>query len=81
MTQTAEKLLSEALALNEAERAELAARLLETLDPSTDADYVAAWESELQERIRQLDSGEERTIPWTEARRTIREGGIADEAR
>jgi hypothetical protein len=75
MTQTAEKLLSEALALNEAERAELAARLLETLDPSTDIDYVAAWESELQERIRQLDSGEVRAIPWTEARRMIREGG------
>jgi hypothetical protein len=75
MTQIAEKLLSEALSLNDAERAELAARLLETLDSSTDTDYVAAWESELQERIRQLDSGEVRAIPWTEARRTIREGG------
>ena len=74
MTQTAEKLLSEALALNDAERAELAARLLETLDPSTDTDYVSAWESELQARIRQLDSGEVRAIPWTEARRMIRGG-------
>lgn len=75
MTKTAERILSEAMALDEDEREELAARLMGTLEPSTDPAYVAAWEAEIKKRIEELDSGEVQAIPWEQARLIIRRGG------
>ena len=72
MTQAAEKLLHDAMALNDAERAELAAKLIETLDPDADTDYATAWEAEIERRLAELDSGTVRAIPWEQARRLIR---------
>jgi putative addiction module component (TIGR02574 family) len=74
MTQSAEKILSEALALNQAERAEIAAKILETLDPTADDGYVAAWASEIESRIREVEEGKVKTIPWKTARELIRNG-------
>jgi putative addiction module component (TIGR02574 family) len=75
MTQIAEQLLSQAMSLSEQERADLAARLLDTLDDQGDADYAPAWEAELQQRIAQLDSGAVQAVPWQQARQNIRQGG------
>ena len=75
MTQSAEKLLDQAMSLNEAERAELAARLIETLDAASDSDYATAWQAEIEQRLGQLDAGKAKAIPWDEARRQIRGGG------
>jgi putative addiction module component (TIGR02574 family) len=68
MTRNLADLLREASELPETERAELAGRLLETLHGEPDEDVEAAWAEEIERRVRQIDSGEVRTIPWEEVR-------------
>ena len=67
--------------LNEAERIELAERLLDNVDSEKDSDYSQAWEAEIRERERQLDSGEVQAIPWEEVRKMMRTDGATDETR
>jgi putative addiction module component (TIGR02574 family) len=62
------ELLRDASLLSEAERAELAGRLLESLHGEPDEDVEAAWSEEIERRIRQIDSGEVKTIPWEDVR-------------
>ena len=62
------EIFEEASTLPESDRAELAGRLLESLHGEPDEDVEAAWAAEIERRIRQLDSGEVKTIPWEEVR-------------
>jgi putative addiction module component (TIGR02574 family) len=62
------ELLREAASLSEADRAELAGRILETLQGEPDEDVEAAWAEEIERRIRQLDTGVVKTVPWEEVR-------------
>jgi putative addiction module component (TIGR02574 family) len=78
MTKAAKQVLSDAMALDDSERAELAARLLDTLDASVDEDYVPAWEAEITQRVRELDKGTVKGIPWEKARAMIRQGRDAE---
>ena len=71
MTDRAEHLLDEALKLSEAERADLATRLIQSLDPETDSDVDAAWAAEIELRCAALDSGEAVTSDWSEVRERI----------
>ena len=71
MNTTAQELYDNALALPDSERAELAARLIESLDTEVDDDVNAAWDDEIKRRIQELDSGAVTTVPWPEARRII----------
>jgi putative addiction module component (TIGR02574 family) len=71
MTTNAQRILTEAMALDPAERTELAERLLGTVDPSTDPGYVAAWGTEIDRRINDLDAGVTNPIPWEKARSTM----------
>jgi putative addiction module component (TIGR02574 family) len=68
MTREVSELLREASELPEADRAELAGRLLETLHGEPEEDVEAAWAEEVERRIRQVESGEVKTIPWEEVR-------------
>jgi putative addiction module component (TIGR02574 family) len=68
MTREVAELLREASQLPEADRAELAGRLLESLHGEPDAGLEAAWAEEIERRVRQIDSGEVKTIPWEEVR-------------
>ena len=52
-------------------RAALAGTLLDSLDQEVDQDAEAAWEAEVGRRLRDLDSGTVRPIPWSEARLKI----------
>jgi putative addiction module component (TIGR02574 family) len=61
-------LFREASELSERERAELAGLLLESLEGEPDQDVEAAWAEEIERRVRQLDSGEVKTIPWQQVR-------------
>ncbi len=79
MTQNASRLLGEALSLSNGDRADMAARLLDSLDPEYEARAEAAWKSEVQRRINDLDGGRVKTVPWEEARRSIR-GDAGDTA-
>jgi len=71
MTTDTSKLLEEALKLPVEARAALAGSLLESLDETVDEDAEAAWAEEITRRVRELDSGKVKTIPWSEARRRI----------
>jgi putative addiction module component (TIGR02574 family) len=71
MSSDAAKVLNDALRLDEKERAELAARLIDSLDQSADDGADAAWESEIAGRLADLDSGKTKTVPWPQARRMI----------
>ena len=54
---TLEKVRSEALRLSEAERAELAHSLVESLDGPADKDAASAWDTEIQRRLAEIDAG------------------------
>jgi putative addiction module component (TIGR02574 family) len=73
MMQPANELLAEALRLPPNERSELAARLIESLDPTIDNGIEAAWSAEIQKRIEELQTGQVKPIPWSEARLQILE--------
>lgn len=68
MSRNIEELFREASDLPEADRAELAGLLLESLEGEPDAGVEAAWAQEVERRVRQIETGEVRTIPWEEVR-------------
>jgi hypothetical protein len=65
MTRSSKHRLAEALELPETERADLAVRLIEGLDPGADGDAEAAWDEVSRERLDQLDRGLVRGVPGT----------------
>jgi len=71
MNAPAQKLLEDALRLPQRDRAELAASLIDSLDPGVDEDAPAAWASEIERRIAELEQGTVKPVPWPEARRMI----------
>ncbi len=71
MDADAKQLYDNALHLPDSERAELAAWLIESLDPEVDRDVDQAWDAEIKRRVGELDSGTVTAIPWPEARRMI----------
>jgi putative addiction module component (TIGR02574 family) len=76
MSQSAEEVLNVALELAPRDRAEVAARLISSLDETVDEGVEQAWAQEIERRIRAIDEGTARMISWEEARRMIR-GEIA----
>jgi len=71
MTQEVSELLKKALALPAEARAALAGSLLDSLDETVDASAEEEWNREIARRIRELDSGKVKPIPWEEARRQV----------
>lgn len=71
MTKTAETLLREAMKLDVAERAGLAAELLASLEGEPEDEVQAAWATEIQRRIEQIEAGTEKLLPWEEVQRRI----------
>jgi putative addiction module component (TIGR02574 family) len=69
----AKDLLQQALKLAPEARAALAGSLLESLDGVLDADAESAWSSEIARRVREVDEGDAKLVPWEQARKTIRE--------
>ena len=61
MTEDAERVKQEVLQLPEADRAELARLLIESLDESEDQAIVeAAWDEELRRRVERIEQGKSR---------------------
>jgi putative addiction module component (TIGR02574 family) len=65
------KLLKQALKLPPEARAALAGFILDSLEETVDEDSEAAWETEIARRIRDLENGSVKPVPWVEARRAI----------
>ncbi len=70
MPRTVAELLDAALALPEAERAELA-ELIEATILSPPSSLRPAWAEELRRRAAEIDSGQVRPVPWDEVRRQV----------
>lgn len=66
-----EQLLAEVLDLPERDRADVAARILESLEDSHDGDVDEAWARELERRSAAVDSGEVVTSDWNVLRQRI----------
>jgi putative addiction module component (TIGR02574 family) len=74
MTENAERVMQEVLRLPEADRAELARFLIESLDESEDPDVVeAAWDDELRSRVERIEQGESRLRPAHQVLSEIRD--------
>ena len=71
MTKVATSLLEQALGLPEKDRAEIAARLLESLDDGDKEAVEAAWAEEIDRRCDALDKGEASTSDWNAFRERI----------
>ena len=71
MKRDAAEILKEALALPTEARAALAGSLLDSLDTDVDEDAEAAWATEVNRRVAELDSGAVKTVPWAEVRRRL----------
>ncbi len=67
------ELLRDALSLPAEARAALIDSLIESLDVEVDPEAEEAWREEIRRRVQQIDSGVVKTIPWDEARRTLRD--------
>lgn len=68
MGRQVKELLEEAVALPEADRAELAGLLLETLENEPEPGVEVAWANEIERRVREIESGAVQTIPWEQVR-------------
>ncbi|MEK7469521.1 MAG: addiction module protein [Planctomycetota bacterium] len=63
------RLFANALKLNPGLRLALADRLYCSLDP--DPEVEAAWDKEIARRLRQVESGKAKLVPWSEIRRKL----------
>jgi putative addiction module component (TIGR02574 family) len=64
-------LLDQVLSLPEHDRAEIATRLLESLDPETQQDVDEAWAVEIERRCAAVDAGTLATLDWADVRAGI----------
>lgn len=73
MTAQAQSIAESALALSAEDRAELAERLLLSLDEKHQSELDAAWIEVVERRIADMEEGRVTPIPGDEARRMIRQ--------
>ncbi len=72
MAATVEKLAQDALTLSERERAELAHKLLVSLEDVADENVDEAWDVEIQKRVERIKEGTAKGRPAEEVFRDIR---------
>ena len=73
MTENAERVKQEVLLLPEADRAELARFLIESLDEPDDTGVEAAWDAELLRRAERIEQGKSRLRPAHQVLSEIRD--------
>lgn len=73
MSQSAEDVLEAALALPEIERAEVVARLQESMSGFASPEIAEAWDLEIAARLKAIDDGSVEMIPAEEVYRQLRE--------
>jgi putative addiction module component (TIGR02574 family) len=71
MTRVVEELYEEAAQLSEADRAELAGLLLESIEGPPDEGVEEAWAAEIERRMANYRAGNVKTIPWSEVRANL----------
>ena len=73
MRSAVEEVVQRALELDEEERAEVASRVLASLEEG-DAAAEAAWDAELERRAAEMESGAVEGIPWEDLREKLMHG-------
>jgi putative addiction module component (TIGR02574 family) len=71
MSRNVDAVLADALQLAAAERAELAAELIASLDGPVDGDAAEEWAAELERRIASIDAGTATIESWHEVKQRI----------
>lgn len=71
MSLTTERIFEDVLSLPQDQRAELAARLLESLDREVDPDIEEAWATEIERRCAAVDAGATTLSEWHDVRQRI----------
>jgi putative addiction module component (TIGR02574 family) len=66
MSSTVDQVLTAALALPAPERAALAEKLLDSLEPANQAEIDAAWAAEAEDRLRAYKEGTIKAVPAEE---------------
>lgn len=72
MTKSAQLVLNDAMALEDRDRAELAARLLDSLDPPPVGTDDSAWLAEMDRRIESSKAGQAEYGSWPDLRDRLR---------
>lgn len=67
MTRSAAEVLEAALALPEDQRAEVAEKLLASLDGEVDANAEAEWGAEIERRLARIEAGQSKAISMGES--------------
>jgi len=68
MTPEVSRLLEQALSLSVEEQEALVDSLITSLGEKVEEGVLGAWDEEIKRRISELDSGNAKTVPWTEVR-------------
>jgi putative addiction module component (TIGR02574 family) len=68
MTRAVEELYEQASHLPAEDRAELAGKLLESIEHPPDEGVEEAWAAEIERRMAEYRAGRVKTIPWSEVR-------------
>lgn len=68
ITTEADEILTHALKQTETERARIAEALIASLDAPADREIERAWQKEIHNRLREIDTGVVKCIPWEEVR-------------
>jgi len=68
MKTSASELFKKALDLDDRDRATLAGILIESLEEEPDPDLERIWKAEVQRRIKELDSGDVKAVPWEDVK-------------
>jgi putative addiction module component (TIGR02574 family) len=73
MSPSAKRVLEDALALPEDARTDLVEALIESLEAPAEspAEVEAAWTDEIARRLKDVETGAVKPIPWDEARKMI----------
>lgn len=71
MARKAQRIIDEASKLPKKQQVEVLARLMDVLDQQTPPDVAAAWDAEIKRRIKDIDSGKAKMIPWQTVRKRL----------
>mgnify|MGYP001270223953 CR=1 FL=1 len=75
---SAEDIIDQALREPEKERARIAEILISSLENSFDKNVEVAWQEEVTRRLKEIDSGAVKCIPWEEVRDKLQRNASAE---
>ena len=71
-------IIDQALRQPEKERARIAEILISSLEKAVDKNVELAWQEEVTRRLKEIDSGAVKCIPWEEVRDKLRRNASAE---